>query len=71
MTSLEKQNQRFMTLLEKQNQNRLEKQDQNLRAALHLIKVHISEKNTQQNRDLHAAVQLIVDVARQHGLLLL
>jgi hypothetical protein len=34
--------------------------------ALSLIKQHITEKETQQNRDLHQAVQLIVDVARYY-----
>jgi len=46
-----------------------EKQEDNLRAALSLIKRHIGYENTEQNRDLHAAVQLIVKVARVHGLL--
>lgn len=44
-------------------------QNQDMQAALHLIKLHITEENTPQNRDLHAAIQLIVKVARQHNLL--
>ena len=35
-----------------------------LRLALHLIKLHITADETQQNRDLHRAVGLIVDVCR-------
>ena len=41
-----------------------------LRAALKLIKMHITSENNQQNYDLHTAVQMIVSVARQNGLLL-
>lgn len=41
-----------------------------LREALTLIKIHITEKPTRQSKDLHAAVQKIVDVARNRGLLL-
>jgi hypothetical protein len=44
-------------------------QDAYLKQALHLIKIHIGAKQTEQNRDLHNAIQLIVDVAREHGLL--
>jgi len=40
-----------------------------LRHALHLIKIHITETG-QQSADLHSSVQLIVNVARRHGLLL-
>jgi hypothetical protein len=40
-----------------------------LRRALLLIKKHITTAETQQNWDLHAAVQLIVDAARGVGLL--
>jgi hypothetical protein len=40
-----------------------------LRFALHLIKLHITSKNTKQNRDLHQAVQTIVEVARRNGAL--
>ena len=40
-----------------------------LREALRLIKIHITESG-QQSADLHQAVQHIVTVARRHGLLL-
>ena len=40
-----------------------------LREALKLIKRHISDRGA-QSYDLHIAVQKIVDVARNHGLLL-
>ena len=40
-----------------------------LRSALDLIKQHITADETAQNRDLHKAIGLIVDVARRHGLL--
>jgi hypothetical protein len=40
--------------------------EQKLQQALRLIKIHISESG-QQSKDLHDAVQLIVDVARFHG----
>jgi hypothetical protein len=43
--------------------------EQDLNDALHLIKVHITETETAQNRDLHQAVQLIVTVARRYDLL--
>lgn len=41
--------------------------EQKLQQALALIKRHITEESTSQNLELHAAVQLIVDVVRQHG----
>lgn len=37
--------------------------------ALRLIKLHITEAPTQQNRDLHNAIQLIVDVGRRTEIL--
>jgi len=37
---------------------------------LKLIKLHITEEANDQNRHLHNAVQLIVDVAREHNLLI-
>lgn len=43
--------------------------DAELRQALHLIKIHITESG-QQSADLHQAVNHIVNVARRHGLLL-
>jgi hypothetical protein len=43
--------------------------DRELRAALDLIKRHITPRNTLQNQDLHAAVQSIVTVCRKVGLL--
>jgi len=45
------------------------KQEERLQHALHLIKKHISEEQTEQNRDLHNAVQIIVEFARQYGYL--
>jgi hypothetical protein len=47
----------------------LNQQDATLREALHLIKKHIGWELTEQNVDLHTAVQHIVNVGRQHGLL--
>jgi len=44
--------------------------DNKLREALHLIKLHITEAETQRNRDLHRAVGLIVDVARARDLVI-
>lgn len=44
--------------------------EQKLEQALHLIKLHIGPEETAQNHDLHNAVQLIVTVARNHGMLL-
>ncbi len=38
-----------------------------LQKALRLIKAHITPDETDQNRDLHNAIQLIVDVVRLHG----
>jgi hypothetical protein len=38
--------------------------------ALHLIKLHITESENEQNRDLHNAVQHLVTGARALGLLL-
>lgn len=46
-----------------------DKQEALLQQALHLIKVHIGAEQTDHNRDLHDAIGLIVEVARQHGLL--
>lgn len=37
--------------------------------ALHLIKIHITAEDTPQNRDLHHAVQLVVNVCRSNGIL--
>lgn len=42
---------------------------QKIQRALHLIKLHIEAENTPKNRDLHNAVQLIVDVCREHNIL--
>ena len=36
-----------------------------IQEALHLIKIHIEPEDTHHNRDLHTAVQRIVDFARQ------
>jgi hypothetical protein len=47
----------------------VEKQEEALKQALHLIKLHIGSEQTPINRDLHHAVQLIVTVARQNGFL--
>ena len=44
-------------------------QERKLQIALQLIKTHITAEQTAQNEDLHNAVGLIVDVARQNGLL--
>lgn len=44
--------------------------EKKLERALHLIKIHIEAEDIARNRDLHTAVQLIVDVAREHGYLL-
>ncbi len=46
-----------------------ETQESKLQRALYLIKFNIEADDTTKNRQLHEAVQLIVDVARQHGLL--
>ena len=43
--------------------------EKDLNEALRLIKIHITSEMTEQNRDLHRAVQLIVTVARRHDLL--
>ena len=43
--------------------------DRKLRKAIDLIKMHITEKESRQNIDLHRAIQLIVDVGRNHKLL--
>lgn len=43
--------------------------EQKIKQALHLIKIHIETANTDHNRDLHKAVQLIVDVTRDAGIL--
>lgn len=43
--------------------------EQKLEQALHLIKLHIGPEEIAQNHDLHNAIQLIVDVARYHGML--
>jgi hypothetical protein len=42
-------------------------QEMRIQNALHLIKLHITEAHTEQNQDLHNAVQLIVDFARLEG----
>jgi len=36
-----------------------------VKEALRLIKIHITESDTHHNRDLHEAIQHIVDFARQ------
>lgn len=41
--------------------------EEKLQEALTLIKRHITEEETVQNREVHEAIQLIVDVVRQHG----
>ena len=46
-----------------------ERQTTRIKKALHLIKMHITEANTQQNRDLHEAVQELVSFAREEGYL--
>lgn len=46
-----------------------EQANEQLRIGLSLIKQHITEAGTQQDRDLHAAVQSIVTGARAVGLL--
>jgi len=43
--------------------------DQNIRRALSLIKEHVTSAETQQNRDLHEAIRLVVGVARHYNLL--
>ncbi|HEY6272641.1 MAG TPA: hypothetical protein VIX19_11725 [Terriglobales bacterium] len=43
--------------------------DRKMRKALELIKDHMTAAQTAQNRDLHSAINLIVDVARNHQLL--
>lgn len=52
---------------------RTERQNATLRQALHLIKIHIDPsvtvKEKDQDRDLHNAIQLIVNVCRENGLL--
>jgi len=40
-----------------------------LRRALDLIRGHMTAADTAQNRDLHRAISLILDVARHHHLL--
>jgi hypothetical protein len=39
-----------------------------LSVAVSLIKKHITSEETEQNRDLHKAIGLIVDVARRSGI---
>lgn len=46
-----------------------ESNEEKLQQALRLIKIHIEAEETPHNRDLHQAVGLIVDVAREHGYL--
>jgi hypothetical protein len=41
--------------------------DKNIRRALDLIKLNITEADTRQNRELHAAVQIIVTEFRKLG----
>lgn len=45
-------------------------QEARIRGALHLVKLHITEEETEQNRQLHQAVQLMVTFARKEGYLL-
>ena len=59
-----------MTVVETQLRPTMDQlDDAELRRALHLIKIHITESG-QQSADLHQAVQLIVNVGRRHGVLL-
>ena len=44
-------------------------QEQRIEKALHLIKIHIGAEETEHNRDLHLAVQMIVTAARIAGIL--
>jgi hypothetical protein len=44
-------------------------QEQRIERALHLIKIHIGAEQTEHNRDLHYAVQLVVTAARIAGIL--
>lgn len=46
-----------------------ETQESKLQRALFLIKFNIDADDSTKSRQLHEAVQLIVDVARVHGLL--
>lgn len=47
-----------------------EHEEKALNEALRLIKVNFDDDRTSaRNRDLHSAIQLIVDVARNNGLL--
>ena len=48
----------------------VELDNQDLRIALNLVKKYITPDHTMQNVDLHRAVTLIVQVARNNGLLL-
>lgn len=45
-----------------------ETQESKLQRALFLIKFNIDADDSTKNKQLHEAVQLIVDVAREHGL---
>lgn len=45
-----------------------ETQESKLQRALFLIKLNIDADESTKNTQLHEAVQLIVDVARVHGL---
>ena len=46
-----------------------ERNESDLKVALALIKFNITRENNTQNQQLHQAVQLIVDVARDLGYL--
>lgn len=45
-------------------------QESTIKSALRIIKLIITEEETEQNKQLHTAVQLIVDFARKEGYLL-
>ena len=51
------------------NWEEIEAINDELRCGLTLIKMHITEADTHQNRDLHEAVQRIVTAARRAGFL--
>lgn len=46
----------------------VETQESKLQRALFLIKFNIDADDSTKSKQLHEAVQLIVDVAREHGL---
>jgi hypothetical protein len=52
-----------------EHMTKAERDKVSINQALHLIKIHITAEDTPQNRDLHHAVQLVVNVCRSNGIL--